>query len=171
MKTPLSLMALLLVGSSAIADEQLTVSITHLETGQAAGTVIITKSAHGAVFTPTLQGLPSGQHGFHVHQIGACGPKQMDGKLVLGGAAGGHYDPANSGKHGLPWTHVNHRGDLPALYVDANGLARSPVLAPRLTLAELRGKSLMVHLHGDNYSDMPKPLGGGGPRIACGVIN
>ena len=28
----------------------------------------------------------------------------------------------------------------------------------------------MIHAGGDNYSDLPKPLGGGGDRIACGVI-
>jgi Cu-Zn family superoxide dismutase len=28
----------------------------------------------------------------------------------------------------------------------------------------------MIHEGGDNYSDQPKPLGGGGARIACGVI-
>ena len=28
----------------------------------------------------------------------------------------------------------------------------------------------MIHVGGDNYSDMPLPLGGGGARIACGVI-
>ena len=27
-----------------------------------------------------------------------------------------------------------------------------------------------VHAGGDNYSDQPAPLGGGGARIACGVI-
>ena len=44
-------------------------------------------------------------------------------------------------------------------------------MAPRITdLAALRGKTLMIHAGGDNYSDQPKPLGGGGARIACGVI-
>jgi superoxide dismutase, Cu-Zn family len=28
----------------------------------------------------------------------------------------------------------------------------------------------MIHSGGDNYSDAPAPLGGGGARIACGVI-
>lgn len=28
----------------------------------------------------------------------------------------------------------------------------------------------MVHAGGDNYADDPKPLGGGGARIACGSI-
>jgi Cu-Zn family superoxide dismutase len=29
----------------------------------------------------------------------------------------------------------------------------------------------MIHQGGDNYSDDPKKLGGGGARVACGVIN
>jgi Cu/Zn superoxide dismutase len=37
-------------------------------------------------------------------------------------------------------------------------------------VAEIRGRSIMVHTGGDNYSDTPAPLGGGGARIACGVI-
>ncbi|MFO5591311.1 superoxide dismutase family protein, partial [Klebsiella pneumoniae] len=42
---------------------------------------------------------------------------------------------------------------------------------PRLkTLAEVKGKALMVHVGGDNMADSPQPLGGGGERFACGVI-
>ena len=33
----------------------------------------------------------------------------------------------------------------------------------------LKGHSVMIHEGGDNYTDNP-PLGGGGARIACGVI-
>ena len=45
------------------------------------------------------------------------------------------------------------------------------VLAPRLKkLDEVRGHSIMIHAGGDNHSDHPAPLGGGGPRMACGVI-
>jgi len=28
----------------------------------------------------------------------------------------------------------------------------------------------MIHAGSDNYADEPKPLGGGGSRVACGVI-
>jgi len=44
------------------------------------------------------------------------------------------------------------------------------LLAPRLKLADVQGRAIMVHAGGDNYSDEPQPLGGGGERIACGVI-
>jgi Cu-Zn family superoxide dismutase len=29
----------------------------------------------------------------------------------------------------------------------------------------------MVHAGGDNHADQPAPLGGGGARVACGVID
>ncbi|HCS8994059.1 TPA: superoxide dismutase family protein, partial [Klebsiella pneumoniae] len=51
------------------------------------------------------------------------------------------------------------------------GVADQPIIAPRLkTLAEVKGKALMVHVGGDNMADSPQPLGGGGERFACGVI-
>jgi len=28
----------------------------------------------------------------------------------------------------------------------------------------------MIHSGADNHADVPKPLGGGGERMACGVI-
>ncbi|MEM1311353.1 MAG: superoxide dismutase family protein, partial [Cyanobacteria bacterium P01_H01_bin.153] len=54
---------------------------------------------------------------------------------------------------------------------DETGNATVPVLAPRLTIEMVKGRSLIVHRNGDNFSDDPKPLGGGGPRLACGVID
>ena len=89
---------------------------------------------------------------------------------MLGGAAGGHFDPSQAGQHGYPWTNDNHLGDLPTLNVDADGMASLPVLAPRLKLEDLSGRAIMIHAGGDNHSDDPAPLGGGGARIACGVI-
>jgi Cu-Zn family superoxide dismutase len=65
---------------------------------------------------------------------------------------------------------AGHLGDLPALYVDAGGDSTVPVLAPRLKTSDLKGRSLMIHAGGDNYSDQPQALGGGGARMACGVI-
>jgi Cu-Zn family superoxide dismutase len=62
-------------------------------------------------------------------------------------------------------------GDLPVLEVAADGTAQLTLTAPRLTVPDARGRALMIHAGGDNYSDQPEPLGGGGPRIACGVID
>ena len=72
---------------------------------------------------------------------------------------------------GFPVPGVILSGDLPSLFVDADGKAEQPVLAPRLkSPEELKGHALMVHAGGDNHADHPKPLGGGGARVACGVI-
>jgi Cu-Zn family superoxide dismutase len=139
-------------------------------TGKMIGHVTITESKSGLVFTPDLTGLPPGTHGFHVHENGGCGSSEKDGKPVPAGAAGGHYDPHASKHHGAP-DGDGHLGDLPPLLVDANGGASAAVTAPRLVkLSEVKGKALMVHAGGDNFADQPAPLGGGGPRIACGVI-
>lgn len=133
------------------------------------GAVTVSESKYGLVFTPALSGLTPGLHGFHLHQNGSCAPAENNGKMTAAQTAGGHYDPAKSGKHGTPWGD-GHLGDLPALYVDADGKATQPVLAPRLKLADLSGRALMVHVGGDNHADHPAPLGGGGARMACGVI-
>ncbi len=137
--------------------------------GASLGTVSVEETPYGVVFTPALSGLEPGAHGFHVHEKGSCAPEMKDGKPGAALAAGGHYDPDNTKVHGLPWG-KGHKGDLPALVVDAKGNATIPVLAPRLKLAEIKGKALMIHAGGDNHADHPAPLGGGGARMACAII-
>jgi superoxide dismutase, Cu-Zn family len=137
--------------------------------GKALGTVVISETQYGLVFTPSLKGLPPGLHGFHVHENASCEPKEQDGRMVAGLLAGSHFDPAGSKHHSLPWGD-GHLGDLPALAVDAAGNANNPVLSPRLKMADVEGRSLLIHIGGDNYADQPEPSGGGGTRIACGVI-
>ena len=136
--------------------------------GNAVGQVTISESKYGLVFTPALNGLVPGLHGFHVHQNPECAPMEKDGKMVPALAAAGHYDPDKTNRHGTPWGD-GHMGDLPPLFVDADGNAAQPVLAPRLKVSDLKGRSLMVHVGGDNHADHPAPLGGGGARIVCGV--
>lgn len=138
--------------------------------GKMIGHVTVTESRSGLVFTPDLTGLPPGTHGFHVHETGSCGLSQKDGKPVPAGAAGGHYDPNGTNRHAGP-NGNGHLGDLPPLVVDADGGVIHAVVAPHLTkLSQVKGKALMIHAGGDNFSDQPAPLGGGGARIACGVI-
>jgi len=135
------------------------------------GTVEITESAYGLVFTPNLTGLAEGLHGFHIHENPSCEPKEKDGKLTAGLAAGGHWNPTNAKGHGFPWSDDAHLGDLPALTVLHDGTATQPVLAPRLKkLDEVKNHAIMIHAGGDNHSDHPATLGGGGARMACGVI-
>lgn len=139
--------------------------------GEAIGSVTISDGSGGAAVKTALKGLPPGPHGFHVHQNGSCDPATpAGGQPTPAGAAGGHYDPQNTGKHEGPQG-AGHLGDLPVLDVGADGAANTPLTAPHIKdVAALRGKAVVIHAGGDNYSDQPQPLGGGGGRIACGII-
>ncbi|MDR6936073.1 MULTISPECIES: superoxide dismutase family protein [unclassified Luteibacter] len=139
--------------------------------GASVGKVTVTESAGGLVFTPDLKGLPPGEHGFHLHEKPSCAPGEKDGKKGAALAAGGHYDPNKTGKHEGPDSTAGHEGDLPKITVGADGTDTTAVTAPNLkSLATLKGHALMIHAGGDNYSDKPEALGGGGARIACGVV-
>lgn len=141
--------------------------------GKKLGQVVIEESNYGLVFKPELKGLAPGLHGFHVHAKGDCGPgpDANTGQTIPAGAAGGHLDPKGTNAHKSPWEDTGHLGDLPALFVDAQGSATQPMVAPKLkSLSDIQGKALMIHEGGDNYADHPKALGGGGGRKACGVV-
>ncbi len=126
------------------------------------GRIIAEDTDYGLLLIPELTHLKPGFHGFHLHAKPSCDDH--------GTEAGGHYDPENTNKHLGPFNRQGHRGDLPVLYVDETGKAQQPTLAPRLREADLKGRAFIIHEHGDNYLDTPKPLGGGGDRVACGVV-
>ena len=137
--------------------------------GKEIGMLMLSDTKDGMQITPMLAGLPAGDHGFHVHVNPNCGPGNgPNGQPAAGMAAGGHFDPANTGKHLGP-KGEGHKGDMPVLTVGADGKAAKALVAPHLTVADVKGRSFMIHAGGDNYSDQPAPLGGGGARIACGV--
>lgn len=117
-----------------------------------------------------MAGLQAGQHGFHVHENPSFARSTANGVVTPAGATGSHFDPRGSKHHGEPWGD-GHLGDLPPPYVTPDGQSTNPVMSPRLTkLSDIRGRALMVHMGGDNHSDHPAALGGGGGRVACGVI-
>jgi superoxide dismutase, Cu-Zn family len=165
------LTAALALAGAAHADYDVQMNKIDTQGVQAAvGSVHVSAAQGGGVtLTPNLKGLPPGTHGFHVHEFGNCGAKESNGKMEAGTMAGAHYDPAKTGKHeGAEG--AGHKGDLPPLVVGSDGSATQAVTAKRLSLSDLDGKSLMIHEGGDNNADQPKPNGGGGNRIACGVI-
>uniref|UniRef100_UPI0006666FB5 superoxide dismutase family protein n=1 Tax=Klebsiella aerogenes TaxID=548 RepID=UPI0006666FB5 len=140
-------------GAQAASEDVSLNLVTSQSVGQAVGSVKITETDRGLEFTPDLRALPPGKHGFHIHAEGSCQPAIKDGKAVAAGAAGGHFDPQHTGKHEGPLG-AGHLGDLPLLVVNDNGVANQPVIAPRLkTLAEVKGKALMVHVGGDNIGN------------------
>lgn len=137
-------------------------SVTNDGAGYDIGYVKADDTIYGLLLTPKLKGLSPGIHGFHVHVEPMCSNRGMD--------AGGHLDPLKINLHNGPYAGNSHLGDLPVLIVNMQGEANLPVLAPRLKLSDIRNHALMIHAGGDNYSDHPEKLGGGGERFACGVI-
>ncbi|HEY8171996.1 MAG TPA: superoxide dismutase family protein [Dehalococcoidia bacterium] len=114
----------------------------------------------------------AGFHGFHVHAAGAC--------VAPFTSAGGHYNPTLA-------THRDHAGDLPVLYVDADGEAEARVSTDRFALDDLfdaDGSAFILHANPDNYANLDLipglpygpsnavtlATGDAGSRFACGVI-
>ena len=151
--------------------QQVTVDINRISdsgVGEKIGNVTISEGKGGLSFKVAVNGLPKGQRGFHVHEKGDCSAGMKDGKMTAGVAAGEHYDPDAKKSHKGP-KGSGHKGDLPALNATARGDVKQTLTAPRLKLADVQGRSLIIHEGGDNYSDKPEN-GGGKGRIACGVI-
>lgn len=126
------------------------------------GKIVFQDTQYGLLIKPKLHGLTQGLHGFHIHQVADCSDNGL--------SARGHLDPENTGSHLGPYSAKGHLGDLPVLYVDKKGIADTETVAPRLKVANLIGHSVIIHAGGDNYADSPKSLGGGGERVACGVM-
>jgi Cu-Zn family superoxide dismutase len=137
--------------------------------GASVGAITVSDGADGVSIALDLHGLPPGPHGFHIHGNPSCAPAPgANGAVTPAGAAGAHLDPAMTNMHMGP-TGAGHLGDLPLIEVAADGTAHQTLKAPHVkSVADIKGRALMIHAGGDNYSDTP-PLGGGGARLACGV--
>ena len=130
--------------------------------GAAICSVIATDTNEGLLLIPHVVGLVPGNYGFHIHENPDCTNNGL--------AAGGHFDPEKHNQHLGPYSDRGHAGDLPVLVVDKTSKKPLPTVAPQLTVKDILDHSIMIHEGGDNYFDMPTTLGGGGPRMACGVI-
>jgi len=70
---------------------------------------------------------PAGTHALHVHTTGKC-----DAPMFM--TAGGHFAPGMT-KHGMLAAGGPHAGDLPNIYVPADGKLSMEILEPNVTLA------------------------------------
>ena len=91
-------------------------------------------------------------YGMHIHENGNCTPP-FD-------KTGDHYNPSNT-------LHPMHAGDMPAL-LGNNGYAYSVFYTERYSVDDIIGRSIVIHLHSDDY--MTQPSGNSGEKIGCGVI-
>jgi Cu-Zn family superoxide dismutase len=142
-------------------------------TGTTIGTIHFADTEHGLIVMPHLSGLKPGPLGTHIHESPSCAAStDAKGQPVPAGSAGGHLDPAKTGRHEGPYGN-GHLGDLPNLIVEADGVARIPMLAPRAKLADLAGRALVIHEAADRYeveSGHHHAHSMGGGRMHCGVI-
>lgn len=124
------------------------------------GTIIAQDTKFGLLLKPNLRMLEPGTYGFHVHENPRCG---KNGRL-----AGGHLDPEKTGIHSGPYSSTGHLGDLPNIFVDKKGKAAIPLLAPRLKVADILNRSLIIHAKPDTYTT--KYYTKGDARVVCGVV-
>lgn len=168
----LSILSLSLFLSQPVFAESVVVPVNLVSAtgiGNSIGEIKLSDTAQGLQITPNLKRLPPGQRAIHIHENPNCESGIKEGIATAALGAGPHLDLAHTGKHLGPHG-GGHSGDLPVLEVNNAGDATLAVVAPNLTLAQVHKRSIVIHEGGDNYSDSPKPLGGAGSRIACGVI-
>lgn len=153
-------------GAGAIADSE---TVTLRDTaGRTVGTALLTPATDGVQVVLSVNGVPAGVHGVHVHETGRCDAPDFS-------SAGGHFNPAGR-DHGFEDPQGYHGGDLPNMTVDANGRGRLSAIARGLTVTgtgansvrKPGGTALVVHAGADDYRT--DPSGDSGARIACGVI-
>jgi Cu-Zn family superoxide dismutase len=169
MKTLVTIAALLLAASIAGAQAPATASATINDAmGKMIGTATLRENSSGVLIKVDFTGAPAGTHALHVHTTGKC-----DAPMFM--TAGGHFAPGMT-KHGLFAAGGPHAGDLPNIYVPADGKLSMEILEANVTLAagprsllDADGSAIVLHAMADDY--MTDPAGNAGGRIACGVIN
>ncbi|UOQ44026.1 superoxide dismutase family protein [Halobacillus salinarum] len=155
-------------GEKEAGQETLTVHLKDKE-GKEVGTAALEQEDKGVQIDLEASGLPEGEHGFHIHEKGAC--EQPDFK-----SAGGHFNPADV-SHGTKSEDGPHAGDLKNINVGAEGSIQKQVTNEKVTLKKGEknsllkegGTALVIHSGADDYKSQPS--GDAGKRIACGVIS
>lgn len=134
--------------------------------GRDHGTVSLTDTTGGIIVTGRLTGLPPGDHGIHLHAVGAC-----SGDFE---SAGPHWNPTNR-QHGKENPEGPHLGDLSNLTVGTDSSVSLRLMTPggslrdSLGLVDGDGAAVIVHAQSDDHKT--DPGGAAGDRIACGVIS
>lgn len=162
-----AMLALACSGAPAFAAGETAFAAIKLSNGTDAGVVTLIEATAGVLLHFELKGLPPGPHSLKVHEAGVC-----DGDFKSAGAI---YNPLGA-KHGFLNDEGPMAGDLPNIYVAADGTAKGEVLSPFLTLSkdaeetlfDPDGSALVIYEKADDYQTDPE--GNAGLRIACGKI-
>ena len=138
--------------------------------GKTLGTATLTDAPHGVLLRIEAKGLTPGWHGMHFHEKGDCGTPDFK-------SAGAHVHTTANVVHGLLNADANDNGDLPNLFVAADGSATAELFTTlvslngaggRPALLDADGSAIVVHASPDDYKT--QPIGGAGARVACGVV-
>lgn len=130
--------------------------------GASVGSVTVSDSEHGLILAFDLQELQPGPHRFNIHTSPNCEPGEIEGKIRAAGAAGPRWNiDSGANDFAVIYIQVDEDGALPY---------QRSLVAPGLTVSDLKGHSLVVHGHRDNYRYEEKLEDGRGPRVACGVL-
>jgi Cu-Zn family superoxide dismutase len=138
--------------------------------GKVIGKATLSEGTRGVLLRLSVQGLTPGWHGLHFHEKGDCSSADFK-------SAGGHVHDMAGAVHGLLNPGGNEAGDLPNLYVAADGTAQVEVFSTfvslkgangRPALLDADGSAIVIHASPDDYST--QPIGGAGARVACGVV-
>lgn len=133
--------------------------------GNEAGEARFSEMAAGFVqIVLTVEGVPEGVHGVHVHETGECATPDFQ-------SAGGHI--AGDAQHGFDNPEGVHPGDLPNAHVQADGVLAVEHMNHLLVMDESMlfdedGSAIVIHESADDYRT--DPAGDSGGRIFCGVI-
>ena len=135
---------------------------------EAIGKVTFEQTPSGVLIFVEVPGLPPGPHGIHLHSVGAFTPDFKASK--------GHINPGEV-MHGLRNPDGPDNGDLPNLFVSADGTAMAEFFTTRVSvvtgdmpaLLDEDGSAVVIHENRDDH--MTQPIGGAGGRIACANIS
>ena len=129
-------------------------------------------------------------HGFHIHANDTVAngidcqadPKAPSSTWFV--SADGHWKRDPNDNHG------DHSGDMPSLYLNRDGKARSEFTIDRFIPGEIFNRAVILHAGPDNFANIPlgvlptqytanssdaitatRNTGNSGDRIACGTID
>lgn len=139
--------------------------------GEDVGQVMVQQVPTGVVIDIEVKGLGPGWHGVHLHEKGDCtGPAFT--------SAGAHVHAGEAAReHGYLTMSGGEPGDLPNLWVGADGTGKAQFYSTRVSLSSDRPGALWdadtaaVVVHAAKDDHFTQPIGGSGARVACGVLS
>ena len=136
--------------------------------GAEIGFAQLTQTPSGVLIHVKVSELQPGKHGMHLHSVGLCEPGEGFK------TAQGHVGKVE-GAHGLKNPEGPEPGDLPNIFIGANGVGETEIFTTLVSLREGDnplldddGSTVIIHEAADDH--MTQPIGGAGGRVACGVI-